>query len=81
MTTLTYQERQEAYRAKMIAKQTTLYKGWEIIKRRTVITTVNAGLQVMEYIIKNGDHKEYTFTLQGSKELIDRYEQPEIETA
>lgn len=74
MTTLTYQERQDAYRAKMLAKQTTAYKGWDIIRRRTVLSTVNAGMQVMEFIIKNGDHQEYTFTMDGAKELIDSYE-------
>ncbi len=74
MTTLTFAERQEKYRKERLAILTTNYKGWEIIKRRTVVNSVNAGIEVMEYIIKNGDHQEATFTMETAKGLIDRYE-------
>lgn len=72
--TLSYAERNKAYREKMLAKITTHYKGWEIIKRRTVITPVNAPITVLEYVIKKGDYSEATFTMETAKELIDSYE-------
>lgn len=76
MTTLsTYEERRQAYINERLAILTTEYKGWKIIKRKTVVKPVNDCIQVMEYIIQDGDFKESTYTMETAKELIDLYSQ------
>lgn len=76
MMNSTYEEKNKAYREKMLAKLTTHYNGWEIIKRRSVVKPVNAPITVLDYVIKNGDHIESTFTMETAKQLIDDYNKP-----
>lgn len=70
----TYEERRQQYINERLALLTTEYKGWKIIKRRTVVKPVNDCIQVLEYIIKSDDFEEATYTMETAKTLIDSYE-------